>query len=138
MFTFIFYLILIDFLFYRAINTLARTASSTDKLHDALVSLRFMIEVDVLSQSLTQVQKNTISILFQYLVPLLPEEARSYFSKYYKKLQSTGILSSSTSKNTFQTHKEISIPNNLAESVYGQSLVIYLFLFYTFTYTTIS
>ena len=42
----------------RTMNAIARTASSVDRLHDALVSLRFMIEVDVLSQSINQVRSN--------------------------------------------------------------------------------
>lgn len=36
-------------------NALARVADSTDRLHDALVSLRFLIEVDVMAQPINQV-----------------------------------------------------------------------------------
>jgi hypothetical protein len=39
----------------RAMNALARTTSPVDRLHDALVSLRFLIEVDVMAQSLDDV-----------------------------------------------------------------------------------
>ena len=42
-------------MYLRAMNALARTTSPVDRLHDALVSLRFLIEVDVMAQSLDDV-----------------------------------------------------------------------------------
>jgi hypothetical protein len=39
----------------RTINAVARATNAIDRLHDALVSLRFLIEVDVWAQVLDQV-----------------------------------------------------------------------------------
>jgi hypothetical protein len=71
-------------------NAMARASTPADRLHDALVSLRFLVEVDVMAQFLDQVclplfftllltphsikdLKQTIAAFYDFLLPLLPE-----------------------------------------------------------------
>jgi len=66
----------------RTINAAARVSSSEDRLHDALVSLRFLLQTEVLPSSLSTEKLRGVQSFLELITALLPEVYVAVYSHH--------------------------------------------------------
>lgn len=78
----------------RTIVSSARTASPQERLHDALVSLRFLLQMEVLSQLNSPEEKQQVVNFLSFVISLLPEHSQDPFLRLLVYIRGVNVVTS--------------------------------------------
>ena len=74
---------------YRTLHATARVTTAPDRLHDALVSLRFLLQMEVLPLLNNPESKQEVMLFLKFVIDLLPEHHQDPFLRYFVYLQNS-------------------------------------------------